>query len=100
MVGIRSQESEKFERFFEAIQESAKKMNCVFFLDCGEGHELSTETLEGEDLTGWLIPNSKADEFGKLFVNGDDLDEWADFLAFCRWSFVENRVSFSFERMV
>lgn len=38
MVGLRTLEGEKFERFFELVQKEALKRGCVFFLNSGEGH--------------------------------------------------------------
>ena len=99
MVGIRSQENNKFVCFFERLQKEADNNGCVFFLDCGEGREFSTDILEGEDLTGWLIPKSKADEFGRLFADDANLDEWSEYLTFCEWSLDHGSLSFRFEKL-
>lgn len=86
MRGLKTQEGSKFERFFELVQQEAAKKDAVFFLECGEGHEFSTDRLEGEDLRGWLIPNGKADRFEKEWLRGSPGDEWADRIAWATWS--------------
>lgn len=47
--------SNKFDAFMELVQKEARKKNSRFFISSGEGHDLITETVEGEDLFGWLI---------------------------------------------
>ena len=52
MRGLRTQEGEKFERFFALVQKEALKQSCVFFLDSGEGHIFENESMEYSDLSG------------------------------------------------
>ena len=68
MRGLRYPESEKFENFFTMVQSTMYKSNCVFFLDTGAGNEFETEVLEGENLFGWVIPMTMADEFEAKFM--------------------------------
>ena len=68
MVGLRTWEGEKFERFFALVQKEALKQNCVFFADSGEGHLFENDTMEYSDLRGWLVPVEKAEEFEKEYV--------------------------------
>lgn len=56
----RTQESKEFEKFFNIVRSEADKQNSIFFCGCGEGRELFTNDMEGEDLMGWLIPKEKA----------------------------------------
>ena len=63
MVGLRTQENEKFNRFFALIQAEAEKKDSVFFADAGDGNEFATSTMEGEDMMGWLVPKEKVEEF-------------------------------------
>lgn len=56
-------ESNKFNAFMDLVQKEAWKNNSRFFISSGEGHDLITETLEGEDLFGWLIPMDRTTEF-------------------------------------
>ena len=39
MLGLRTQETNKFILFFELVQEKAKEKESVFFLDSGDGNE-------------------------------------------------------------
>lgn len=54
---------DKFDAFMEIVQSEARKKGARFFISSGEGHELITETLECEDLFGWLIPLDREKEF-------------------------------------
>ena len=90
MLGLKTQESEKFEKFFNIVQNSAKKQNCVFFLYAGDGNEFETEKLEGEDLMGWLIPKDKSSEFENEWKNNTVSDDWTDFFVWALWNDAEN----------
>ena len=86
MKGLRTQENDKFIRFFEMVQEQSAKQGCVFFLDCGEGCTFENDQIECENLSGWLIPTDKVDDFSKEFEKIDsDLDEWSEYIAFVKW---------------
>lgn len=63
MRELRTQENKKFEHFFQLVRNKAQKQHCIFFVDCGEGQEFVCEDMEGEDLSGWLIPDEDADRF-------------------------------------
>ena len=87
MRGLRTQEGQKFEKFFALIQNEAMNEKKVFFLDSGEGQEFETDEMEGENLSGWLVPVKEADEFEKQFIKWDiDNEKWDDFYSFARWS--------------
>ena len=97
MVGLRTQENIKFMRFWEMIQNKASEMNCTFFLDCGEGNDYSDDTIECENLTGWLIPNEKRDEFEAVFLSNDSIDDkWAEFLSLVKWEHNNNSIRILF----
>ena len=81
MRGLRTQESSKFLRFFEIVQKAAEEQGEVFFLDTGEGRDFETELLEGEDLSGWLVPQNEADEFEA------EWSKWAERQAWDRYSY-------------
>ncbi len=97
MKGLRTQENDKFNRFFELIQQEAEKKDCVFFADAGDGHELITDTLECEDMTGWLIPKSKAKEFEPMWKRDQVPQSWTDFFTFAIWEKDENTIKIKFE---
>ena len=98
MRELRTQEENNFIKFFEIVRAEAKKRDCVFFLDCGEGREIITDDMEGEDLSGWLIPENKADSFQKEFVAWDVSEKWNDNVVFAIWKKEKNGISITFER--
>ena len=86
MRGLRTQEGEKFERFFTLVQKEALKQKGIFFLDCGEGNDFDNGFMEGENLSGWLIPFGLADEFEKEYLkHNDDLEEWEEYFCWIEW---------------
>ncbi|MBQ3055529.1 MAG: hypothetical protein IJC88_05435 [Oscillospiraceae bacterium] len=89
MLGLRTCEDESFVRFFSLVQDKAHEQGCVFFLDCGEGRELRTSKVHGEDLCGWLIPAADVSEFEPSWClfNDDALDKWSRYLCFAFWSY-------------
>lgn len=96
-LGLKTQESDKFKLFFQIVQQTAAKNNCVFFLDAGDGRDFETETLEGEDLMGWLIPREKVSEFEPLWKEDAVSDEWTDFFTWAIWS-NDNGLTVKFEQ--
>ena len=93
MVGLRTCETDKFVRFFEIVQKAAMEKGCVFFLDSGENHIFENETMEYDDLSGWLIPSNKAPEFEKeYFKGGDPKDHWYDYYCFAVWENEKNPI--------
>lgn len=97
MLGLRTQEGERFNRFWSLVQSAAKKQGCVFFLDSGDGREFSTDDMEGEDLSGFLIPESKADAFNSAFKKGLEAGtEWSDFFRFAVWTKTGDTIEISF----
>lgn len=85
MQGLRTPENDRFCTFFDIVQKEAAKQGAVFFLDCGEGKDFETENMEGEDLSGWLIPDDKVSQFEPMFLNNENLHGWKDFLRLCCW---------------
>lgn len=88
MRGLRTQEGEKFERFFALVEKEAEKIDAVFFLDSGEGHDFENDEMEGENLSGWLIPNDKVKKFETAYIDRTNLSEWIDYYA---WASCENK---------
>lgn len=78
MLGLRTQESEKFNKYWELVQEKAKLNGKVFFADCGEGNDFETDSMEGEDFCGWLIPLDKVKEFEPNWKENNVSDQWID----------------------
>lgn len=95
--GLRTEEDEKFLVFFKIVQETAEKEGKVFFLNVGEGNEIKTDELEGEDLYGWLIPTELADQFEKEWMKRSVGEEWEQFEVFEEWTKTENGLEIKFE---
>ncbi len=85
MLGLRGQESSKFNIFFSRVQRSAQDKGCVFFVDAGDGRDFETDIFEGEDLSGWLVPKERIDEFQPLWENDDVSDDWSELFGFAVW---------------
>ncbi len=85
MRGLRKKEDAEFERFFEKVQEFATELDSVFFLDCGEGRDITVDNMAGEDMSGWLIPASSADAFEKDWKSGKNMERWNDCFRFAIW---------------
>lgn len=98
MRGLRTQEADKFNRFFALVQSEAAKKNSVFFLDTSDGDDFETDTMEGETLRGWLIPSDKVSEFEKEWtVDCHNVgDDWDDFFLWAEWEITDSTVSVSF----
>lgn len=97
MRELRTQEGNKFKKFFEIVRKEAGKRKSVFFVDCGEGREVFTEDMEGEDLSGWLVPEDKADAFQAEFDTGDVSEKWNDYVFFAIWKKEEDGIAIAFE---
>ncbi|RJV72125.1 hypothetical protein DWY90_09910 [Coprococcus sp. AF27-8] len=96
MLGLRTQETNKFILFFELVQEKAKEKESVFFLDSGDGKEFETEAMEGENLQGWLVPLSKVDEFEKIWKDHKENDEYVDFYCWAEWFDNKGKIDIKF----
>lgn len=97
MRELRTQENKKFERFFQLVRDEAQKQHCIFFVDCGEGREFAREDMEGEDLSGWLIPSEDADRFQIEFDKNDVSENWDDFMKSLCWKQDGENISVKFE---
>ena len=97
MLGLRTQETRKSENFIKHIQNFAEKKQSVFFVFCSEGNEFETEKFDGGNLSGWLIPMDKAEEFNALYREWDNLDDWADYFRFAIWSGDKNNPVIEFK---
>lgn len=96
MLGLRTQETSKFISFFELVQKKAAEKGSVFFLDSGDGNEFETETMEGENLQGWLIPLSKVDEFERIWKEHAEDDDFVEFFCWAEWVEVKGEIEIRF----
>jgi len=97
MEGLKTQETDKFMRFFALIQEEAKKKDSVFFADAGDGNDFETPELECENMMGWLIPSDKVEKFKRVWETNEVDDSWTDFFVWAVWSVRGKTVSIRFE---
>ena len=97
MLGLKTQETKKFEKFMELVQKTAADEDKVFFLDAGDGNEFETDEMEGEELTGWLIPSSKVDAFTSVWEADEVDDDWIDFFVFVEWTKSNDKITVRFE---
>jgi len=86
MQGLKTQEESGFCRFFELVQKSAAALGSVFFLNAGEGRDFEHDGMAGEDLSGWLIPFGRAEEFQVEWEEGKPSDRWLEFFRFVFWN--------------
>lgn len=101
MKGLKTQESSSFLRFFELVQRKAAETGEIFYGFCGEGNEFYLETMEGEELSGWLIPMAKSEIFEKEWresKNIDDLEQWMDYYTWVLWKNHEGRIEIEFKQ--
>jgi len=86
MLGLKTNESEKFIKYFEIVQETAQQQGCVYYLDAGDGRDFENDEYEGEDLMGWLIPANKSADFEKEWHEDNVSDEWSTYYAWAEWA--------------
>lgn len=91
MKGLRTQESQKFNRFWKIVQKEASKQGCIFFADCGEGRDIVTETMEGEDFIGWLIPEEQESVFEPYWKVSSVPDQWIDNMVWMDWELSDDQ---------
>ncbi len=97
MKGLKTHESEKFNRYFTLIQEEAAKQGKIFFADAGDGNDFETPAMEGEIMMGWLISKEKAQEFEPLWLTDTVDDSWAENYVWAIWSRTDNNITVRFE---
>ena len=86
MLGLKTQESVKFKKFFSTVQNEANKLGKVFFLECEDGHEKTTDDMEMCNLQGWLIPAEAIQRFIPIWENDEVDDTWNDEFSFVEWN--------------
>ncbi len=74
MRGVRQQkylQDRRFLNYFAKVTGAAEREGKVFFMDTGEGHEYEKSKMQGEDLAGWLIDESEAQNFEERYCSFD-----------------------------
>lgn len=82
MQGLRTEENDRFLRYFEVVQAKAKEENSVFFMDFGQCDNIAFKDMELDCSFGWLIPSDMADNFESLYLKSKVDNRWDDF---CVW---------------
>lgn len=74
--------------FFSIVQEAASALGKVFYFWSFEGNDLFTDGLDGGDMSGWLVPPERADEFEAAWKVSDQLipEDLYDGFTIARWS--------------
>lgn len=91
MVGLRMPEGNKFIKFFDMVQKEAKKKNAIFFIDNGQGKLYEDDTIECEDMWGWLIPFEAVDKFNIAFEEwSQDVHEYDDHYAYVGYEILKD----------
>ena len=98
MLGLRTQENTKFVNFLKIVQGEARKNNNIFFFDTQESVESIIGDCECCELSGWLVPNEKADAFQKEYEKFND-DTLKEDYVWVSWKHVNNSISISFENI-
>ena len=100
MAGLRTHEDGKFVKFIDLVQAQAKKQGKVFFLECEDGHDASFDDMDVAELTGWLVPQEKAEEFEAVWLAWKEDDDWVDFYISVTWKRSKfGKIKVKFEEM-
>lgn len=97
MQGLRTEENDRFLRYFEVVQAKAKEENFVFFMDFGQCDDIAFKDMELDCLFGWLIPNEMADNFENLNLRLKVDDRWDDFCVWVTPNIENGKLSIIFE---
>lgn len=97
MKGLRTEENDRFLRYFEIVQSYAKKQNSVFFMDFGQCDDIAFKDMELDCLFGWLIPSDMADNFEKIYLKSAVDDSWNDFYVWVTPIIESSKLSIIFE---
>lgn len=98
MLGLRTQENVKFVNFLKIIQNEAHKSNNTFFFDTQESVESLIGDYECSELSGWLVPNEKAEAFQREYEKFNDDMLKGDYV-WVSWKHIDDSISVFFEKM-
>ncbi|MDR2168404.1 MAG: hypothetical protein LBE35_11245 [Clostridiales bacterium] len=77
------------------VETAAAALNMHFFIDSGEGRDIETADIYLMDLSGWLIPPGKKEDF--LTSDKND-DKWDDFFVFAEWRKNSEEIKIDFKK--
>ncbi|MCL2016003.1 MAG: hypothetical protein FWG68_07120 [Defluviitaleaceae bacterium] len=87
---------QKSDNYIAIINRLAEKQGCFFEIECGEGHDLETETIYYEDLSGWLVPLAYKEEFTKLTRAEQLSNKWDKYFCCAEWKQNGERIDIDF----
>lgn len=97
MLGLRKQESLKFENFFHEVQKAAKERGKAFFCDAADGHYFETDRYEYWSLMGWLIDEADIEDFEPFWKADLPIpDQWDDCFCWAEWQLNEGQLTIDF----
>lgn len=82
-------------------QKKAEEAGGIFWGFCGEGNEFFLEDMEGEELSGWLIPIEKSNIFEEEWKKSksiDDLERWMDYYTWVLWKNNDGNIKIEFRK--
>lgn len=97
MLGLRTQESDKFINFFSIVQSEANKMGKVFFMDFGQCDDIAFEDMEIDRLFGWLVPENENKIFEKLFITDKVSEKWDKYCTWVTPEIVDGKLKIRFD---
>jgi sporulation-control protein spo0M len=87
---------QKMDNFTNLVYESANALDCIFFVESGEGRDMETDTLYCEDISGWLVPKAQEVEFTE---SSDKYDvKWDQYFVFAEWKQDGDNVKVNFNK--
>lgn len=74
--------------FLSIVQRAAAEQGKLFYFWSHEGNDIFTDELDGGDMSGWLVPPERAEEFEAAWKVSDQLipDDLYDGFTIARWS--------------
>ena len=94
------------ENYIVLVNAEAAKHGATFYVNCGEGREFINRYYDGEDISGWLIPDDKNQEFeselatipkGRVLSAVVD-EKWDDYFCTATWGLDDEVIKVSFEK--
>ena len=97
MLGLRTQENDKFINFFSIVQSEANNMGKIFFMDFGQCDDIAFEDMEIDRLFGWLIPEDEYIVFDKLFLTNQISEKWDKYCTWVTPEIVDGKLKIRFD---
>lgn len=92
----KQEKEDKFDKFWDIVQNTAEQQGKKFFMECGEGREFFLEDMEGEDLRGWLVPLEQIGEFEPEWTENRVSDKWLENIFWAEWKNTDGIITVEF----